>query len=753
MSRLQAYFSSEFIASGLGTDFHEFIIKVTQAKSKTEEASHVTEELKNLTHKMGLPDVSSTRMRDYLIRLMHCYMLGYAVDFSIIYAIMASQSGEIASDRRAGYLACTLFLAHDHELGIMLINTLQRDLKSQNYLDRCSALNAICYLEHTEMVDSLLGLVVACMEFPKQVVRKKAIMALYFLFQRSNIPIDQLEPPLRFALEDKDSSVVFASLSIWKLILVDHGERYKDLLPTFFSVHRQIIENRIHKSFLYHGVYAPWAQMDCLSIYNIYLDLNIGSPKEIYAIIMECLESMEKKVDMAFAVVLECVKLLSIMDPTLLERFSNKPDKNPFEVLVNYVNASNLNLKYLGLTGMMYVDHSFWKDDWLDGTLIAGALRACDDTITTQAIENLDSIIDHKILVHISQDLIEALKTNENQALAYWLLNRIMEHYTDRDAWFIETVIEILAITAKRLDDDYVETQCSVLKEGEVQDTKLRECSVNIIYKLIKSNNSNTFSPLWVQFAFWVKAIDRVCENGYLSNLYSEIDIMKQLEKCLMIIKDDDLQTCGLQAIKRCILRSKTWLSGLEKTLKEYNRSPVPEKQQIARELLEIISDITANPNKPTTINHFATNGTDRSTSQSNLQQHIPYIQETINNSAQSSKKHMYDPNCSLGSYHASDTEMTTNEFGKLWVEYKIEEKRVFECSVHDCLKLAKRLSKSWQIDIIQVIGQEFIAVETNSAVLLIHVAMLPQNLFQLTLKTKLNPDQIDSFLTTRKLQ
>lgn len=96
---------------------------------------------------------------------------------------------------------------------------------------------------------------------------------------------------------------------------------------------------------------------------------------------------------------------------------------------------------------------------------------------------------------------------------------------------------------------------------------------------------------------------------------------------------------------------------------------------------------------------------------------------------------------------------MTTKEFGKLWVEYKIEEKRVFECSVQDCSKLAKRLSKSWQIEIIQVIGQEFIAIETSSAVLLIHVAMLPQNLFQLTLKTESNPDQIHSFLTTRQLQ
>ena len=54
-------------------------------------------------------------MRDYLIRLMHCYMLGYDVEFSIIYAIMASQSGETALDRRVGnYL--------DMELDDMPIN-------------------------------------------------------------------------------------------------------------------------------------------------------------------------------------------------------------------------------------------------------------------------------------------------------------------------------------------------------------------------------------------------------------------------------------------------------------------------------------------------------------------------------------------------------------------------------------------------------------------------------------------------------
>lgn len=174
-------------------------------------------------------------MRDYMIRLIHCYMLGYSVDFSIIYAIMASQSGETVGDKRVGYLACTLFLENDHELGIMLINTLQRDLKSHNYLDKCAALNAICYLQHSEMLDSVLDLVVATMIFPKydtvyhlhrhvtntlvrQIVRKKAVMALYFLYRRSTI--ERVQAPLRQALDDKDSSVVFSALSVWKMILI-----------------------------------------------------------------------------------------------------------------------------------------------------------------------------------------------------------------------------------------------------------------------------------------------------------------------------------------------------------------------------------------------------------------------------------------------------------------------------------------------------------------------------------------------------
>lgn len=45
---------------------------------------------------------TQARMSDYLVRLIHAFMLGYDVRFGTIYAIMATQSGESALDRRIG---------------------------------------------------------------------------------------------------------------------------------------------------------------------------------------------------------------------------------------------------------------------------------------------------------------------------------------------------------------------------------------------------------------------------------------------------------------------------------------------------------------------------------------------------------------------------------------------------------------------------------------------------------------------------
>lgn len=172
------------------------------------------------------------------------------------------------------------------------------------------------------------------------------------------------------------------------------------------------------------------------------------------------------------AIMLECIKLLSSIDPVLLGSLST-PDENPFQILVDYLHATNHNLKYLGILGMSFVDESFWKKDWLDGSLLAEIIQSSldDTTIITQAIENLDMVVDSQVLKNISPTLIDTLSKNydhksSNTTIAYWLINRITEYHIEPSVWCVQTMINILAESRKNLDEDYVETQCHLLKES-----------------------------------------------------------------------------------------------------------------------------------------------------------------------------------------------------------------------------------------------------------------------------------------------
>ncbi|KAI8139301.1 Clathrin/coatomer adaptor, adaptin-like protein [Fennellomyces sp. T-0311] len=625
MARVQSLFTSEFLASGRSPEFYAFLKRVTEAKSKAEEHSHVTNELEKLSSKMGLPDVSSARMRDYLIRLIHCFMLGHDVDFGIIYAIMASQSGENAAERRVGYLACTLFLHDNHDLGIMLINTLQRDLKSSNFLDRCAALNAICYLHHDEMRSAVLDTVIASLDFPKQIVRRKAAFALFSLYRRSPDLLDRVEPLLRGVLVDRDQGVVFAGLAIWKDIISrgqKEAERYEDMLPVFIQIMGQIMNNQTYRSYQYHGVPAPWAQVTCLQILKAYIKHGVGSQQELYRLISECLSLVERKVDAAYAIILECMRLLNSMDTLFLESMVSAEGRNLFDTLDGFLKSTNHNLKYLGLLGMEETDPNLWNEDWSDGTLLADAIAiaADDDTLAFKALDILNQITSESEILHrITPKILKAVESSSTTTIqikvAHWFLDKLDQE--DIDIWCLETFIATLSATRKNLEEEYVTEICDRLKnelEEEIESTSLRESAVSSVYKILKSNNQDQLSSPLLELAFLCLG-----EYTYLSSSCTEADAMWQLQKWITLVKDDQLQIQALQAIKRCMTRSKVWHSDLKVILNAFRQSPVYEKQTIARELLDMIEDsqfekmlqdssrvslttpvkLVANPNRP----------------------------------------------------------------------------------------------------------------------------------------------------------
>lgn len=84
-------------------------------------------------------------MKEYLVRLIYCEMLGHATPFGYIHAVKFAQQASLF-EKRVGYLAVTLMLHENHELILLLINTIQKDLRSSNIVEICMALTAVARL-------------------------------------------------------------------------------------------------------------------------------------------------------------------------------------------------------------------------------------------------------------------------------------------------------------------------------------------------------------------------------------------------------------------------------------------------------------------------------------------------------------------------------------------------------------------------------------------------------------------------------
>ena len=79
-------------------------------------------------------------------------------------SVTSSYSHDL-SQKRAGYLACALMLAPDHDFRFMLVNQMQRDLASANVLEASAALVAVCKLVTVDMIPALVTKVCFSLRF------------------------------------------------------------------------------------------------------------------------------------------------------------------------------------------------------------------------------------------------------------------------------------------------------------------------------------------------------------------------------------------------------------------------------------------------------------------------------------------------------------------------------------------------------------------------------------------------------------
>uniref|UniRef100_A0A8C7HGC1 AP-4 complex subunit epsilon n=1 Tax=Oncorhynchus kisutch TaxID=8019 RepID=A0A8C7HGC1_ONCKI len=452
---------------------------ITELTSKHEEETLIKKELESIKEQVASPNTTMRQMKEIMVRAIYCEMLGYQASFSYIHAIKLAQQGSVL-EKRVGYLAVSLFLNETDEFLLLLVNTVLKDLQSTNLIEVCMALTVVSQMFPKDMIPAILPVVEEKLTHPKEIIRRKAVLALYKFYLIAPNQVQHIHSKFRKALCDKDPGVMTASLHIYLQLIKENPESYKDLTGSMVTILRQVVGGKLPLDFNYHSVPAPWLQIQLLRILAYLGKEDQGTSEMMYDVLEESLRRAEMNHNITYAILFECVKTIYTVHPKsqLLEKAA--------ECIGNFVLSPKINLKYLGLKALTYVVQQDANLALPHQMTIIECLDHSDVIIKRETLELLFRITNAQNVTVIVEKMLEFLRLTYN-------------------VWFIQTMNSVFSLGGDVMQPDIPNNFLRLLAEGvdNVEDRQLRLFAVDSYVSLLQGETAK-LPQRFLQVISWV---------------------------------------------------------------------------------------------------------------------------------------------------------------------------------------------------------------------------------------------------------
>ncbi|KAI5614835.1 AP-4 complex subunit epsilon-1, partial [Silurus asotus] len=479
---------------------------ITELTSKNEEEKLITKELAAIKDQLSSPNTTMRQMRELMVRAMYCEMLGYEATFAYIHAIKLAQQGTVL-EKRVGYLAVSLFLNESHELLLLLVNTVLKDLQSTNLIEVCMALTVVSQIFPKDMIPSILPLVEEKLSHQKEIIRQKAVLALYKFYLIAPNQVQHIHSKFRKALCDKDPGVMMSSLHIYLRLIKENPDNYKELTSSFVTILRQVVGGKLPLDFNYHGVPAPWLQIQLLRILSLLGKEDQSASELMYEVLDESLRRAELNHNITYAILYECVKAIYTVYPKaeLLEKAAR--------CIGNFVLSPKINLKYLGLKALTYVVQYDANLALQHQMTIIECLDHSDLIIKRETLELLFRITNAQNVTVIVEKMLRFLRLCDDSYTIIDLVGKVAElaeKYPFIDSryneWFIQTMNEVFSLGGDFMKPDIPNNFLRLLIEGsdaEEDDRQLKLYAVDLYIAVLKGDCSH-LPQCFLQVISWV---------------------------------------------------------------------------------------------------------------------------------------------------------------------------------------------------------------------------------------------------------
>nr|CAG4719119.1 unnamed protein product [Naegleria fowleri] len=566
-------------------EFFELIRGIGEAKSKQEEDKIILREMATLKTGMENPKVTLKMMKEYMVRLLYCEMLGHDASFGYINAIKLTSSKDML-EKRVGYLAVTLCLPPEHELLLLLIANLQNDMKSTNYISACCALTAAAKVVNEETIPALLPQVLELRKHAKPIVRKKAISTLHRFYQISPSSVPDIIEYAKEALCDPDPCVMGASLCLlYDLLCVpDNVRQLKDLVPGFVTILKQIIERRLSRDYDYHRLPAPWIQIKLLKNIALLCADDRSTSELVYEVLREGMQRADTGLNIGHAVVFEFVKTITTIYPNnlLLESAAS--------AISRFVTSSNHNLKYLGIQALTQIVKINPKYAIQHQMVVIDCLEDTDETLRRRTLELLFTMTNSNNVVVIVKRLLEFARKSIDTHMRKELIEKISilaKNYSPNISWYLDTMNTLFEIDPQYIPQEALQNMMSVIGEGvgiDEDDEEMRSHCVETFCDVIDSKN--VIHDLHIQVIAWVLG-----EYSYMNANYDSSDILSKL--CDLVdrqLEFEETRCWIITAMTKIVAQCKVASPEVLEYVRKYKDSKNVDLQQRCYEFLALVN-------------------------------------------------------------------------------------------------------------------------------------------------------------------
>ncbi|XP_064471677.1 AP-4 complex subunit epsilon-1-like isoform X2 [Ornithodoros turicata] len=403
------------------------LVEIASAPTKEDEDHLLRKKLTALETSMKNNDGKQGNIEGCLLQAMYLEMLGYSASFAYIHAVKLLEQGNV-KQKVLGYMAACTMLHSDHELVLLIVNTLQRDISSSVSLIVVAALEAIPKLIHGEMTTAFQAPVLEKTRHSSAIVRKAATFALHHCYAQSGVSTipSLLLPPFKKALDDSDLRVVCSSIhSFCSLAESATGDLSHLYLP-LEKVYAQLRQRTVGSEYEFGGIAMPWLQISILVTFSR-LKLHTEQYNMLAQVLQRTLESTEVTHGIYYAIILEAVNTVGkvMSNSTTLANIS-------IGCVSKMLRSNNANLNYCGVEALEHILSRCCPSEAVRcQDVIIDCLHHPDDSVRIKTLNLLVTMANQQNVTVIVNRIMKLLVSTPDESTQSAIVQKVL-HLLDK---------------------------------------------------------------------------------------------------------------------------------------------------------------------------------------------------------------------------------------------------------------------------------------------------------------------------------